>query len=134
MITGHMGHGHSHGGQAHSHGGHKESKNGTDTEPSVTTVVIVNEPVLNVNELEEPPVETSEAGQPASLEDKIDELSSLKVHNTPSRFQMGIMLAAIQAGESGNKQEFNNMESYSSEFYYPLSLFDSRVKQAHRAS
>ncbi len=128
MITGHMGHGHSHGGQAHSHGGHKESKNGTDTEPSVTTVVIVNDPVLNINELEEPPVETSET------EDEIDELSNQKVHNTPSRFQMGIMLAAIQAGESANTQELTNMESYSSEFYYPLSLFDSRVKQAHRAS
>eukprot|EP00112_Aurelia_sp_Birch-Aquarium-sp1_P026357 Seg930.4 transcript_id=Seg930.4/GoldUCD/mRNA.D3Y31 product="Zinc transporter 1" protein_id=Seg930.4/GoldUCD/D3Y31 len=111
IFQGHLGHGHSHGGHGHGgHGGHghshgKQSINGTGNElertvennQELTTVVIANKVISKEDQIDiehgKDPADESRI----ELEEDLGELANNRVHTTPSRYKMGMMLAAIQA-------------------------------------
>ena len=122
-ISGHLGHGHSHGshghgghshgshghsGHGHSHGQHNTNEAGNELERTVennqevTTVVIVNKVISKEDQIDiehgKDPVNESNI----KLDEDLGGLTNNRVHTTPSRYKMGMMLAAIQAEEETN--------------------------------
>ena len=102
-----MGHGHSHSGHGHSHGQMKiDQCHGTEgghgsQSTELTTVVIVNKIITDQDAVEVG--DRNEIALEEHLNNEIGGLSSNRIHTTPSRYKMGMMLAALQASEDGNE-------------------------------
>eukprot|EP00794_Sanderia_malayensis_P007272 gene7272-8083_t len=111
LFQGHMGHGHSHGGHSHSHGAGNAKPTNENSDATLTDVVITNFPAADKSGMELSTVDFSDGhGKSISDRDNVDdaddgddsgdELSKHRVHASASRYQMGIMLAALQAEET----------------------------------
>ncbi|XP_065058823.1 calcium/manganese antiporter SLC30A10-like [Rhopilema esculentum] len=107
IFQGHMGHGHSHGGHGHSHDqmkidechGTKGGHGSQSTE--LTTVVIVNKIVTDQDAVEVG--DRNDIALEEHINNEIGGLSNNIIHTTPSRYKMGMMLAALQASEDGKE-------------------------------
>ena len=86
----------------------KDSKqsNGKDTE--LRTIVIVNKVVAREDEID---IAVGERKEDASEDEMLGGVAESRVRLTPSRYKMGIMLAALQA--NGNAKEINIGEATS---------------------
>ena len=119
-TSGHLGHGHSHGGHGHgghSHGSHGHSGHGhshgqqstnesgneleraAENNQEVTTVVIVNKVISKEDQIDIEHVKDPVNESNIELDEDLGGLTNNRVHTTPSRYKMGMMLAAIQAEE-----------------------------------
>ena len=101
-----MGHGHSHGGHSASHEKQNTNERGdeleraTESNQEVTTVVIVNKVISKEDQIDVEP--GNKAVNESEHKEDLGELTNNRVHTTPSRYKMGIMLAAMQADEEVN--------------------------------
>ena len=123
----HGGHGHSHGGMAHGHKGQnaagasidtkhvqgpihngvdmqkgikivdKDGKQSTEEDTELRTIVIVNKVVAREDEID---VTNGERNKDVSDGEMLGGVAESRVCLTPSRYKMGIMLAALQANEN----------------------------------
>lgn len=77
-------------------------RRGNTKDSKLTTVVIVNKIVTKESEVD---IASEEAKEARPESENYRALAESRVHNTPSRYKMGIMLAAIQANEQASDKE-----------------------------
>ena len=81
----------------------RDRRRASSRESELTTVVIVNKVVAREEDVDVSVKETNREVQG----ENIGGLAESRVHMTPSRYKMGIMLAAIQANEDAIEKEAN---------------------------